>query len=199
MLFIYFILKILGDTKMKYRNYFFAIFILLILIPVFSFAQDVESLIEKGYQLAYNGNYGSAIKQYDKAIKIDPASAKAYYNRANVKYDLRDYEGAIEDCSKAIQLDPELKNAYFNLGISKFQLEKYKESITDFDKAIELNPSDAETLCWRGIAKHKLGKTDEACEDWNKARNLGFSYVNMYLKYCQEENSIDTGSDGGLK
>ena len=47
-----------------------------------------------------------SIKDYDKAIELDPNDAAAYYNRGHSYSDLGQYQRAIEDFDKAIELDP---------------------------------------------------------------------------------------------
>jgi len=42
-------------------------------------------------------DYKSAIKDFNKAIELDPNNATAYCNRATLRRDLKDYKGAIED------------------------------------------------------------------------------------------------------
>lgn len=161
-------------------------------------AQTAEEYVEMGFKYAYDGNYTLALKNYDKAINLDPKLAKAYYNRGNVKYDLEDYLGAIADCEKAIALNPNLIDAYFNLAISKYHLKEYEGAIKYFDQAVRINAQDGESYCWRGMAYYKIGKTNEACKDWALAKSLGNSYVNDFIhKYCEEENSVEAGD--GMK
>ena len=98
-------------------RYLFIILLFNLITPSVS-AQTAEEFLQKGYLLAYNGDYASAIKLYDKAIKLNPNLAKAYYNRGHVKYDLKDYEGAVKDCLKAIALDNNMTDAFFNITSS---------------------------------------------------------------------------------
>ena len=120
--------------------------------------------------------------------------ARAYYNRGNVKYDLKDYKGAIEDCQKAVQLDPQLIGAYFNLGISQYSLGNYEAAIQDFTSAIQANAKDAESYYWRGKVYLKLGNKALACADWGKASRLANGYATRMLnKYCFQESKAETG------
>ncbi|WP_300366855.1 tetratricopeptide repeat protein [Brachyspira sp.] len=60
-----------------------------------------------------------AIKDYNKAIELNPNDSNAYNNRGNVKSDLGLYEEAIKDYNKAIELNPNYSNAYFNMVLAK--------------------------------------------------------------------------------
>ncbi|MCU0443986.1 MAG: tetratricopeptide repeat protein [Microscillaceae bacterium] len=167
---------------------------ILICLGLSAIAQTAEDYAETGYKYAYEGNYALALKNYDKAIKTDPRFAKAYYNRAHVKYDLQDYKGVVEDCRRALEINPNLIDAYFNMAVAKYQLKDYESAIGYFDKSLQYKTQDGETYCWRGMAKFKLNRKAEACQDWQTARSLGNSYVNSYLlKYCEEEGGVEPG------
>jgi tetratricopeptide (TPR) repeat protein len=176
------------------------IYLYLIVFGFFAYsslkAQTAEDYVETGYKYAYEGNYAQALKSYDRAIKLETKFAKAYYNRAHVKYNLQDYKGVVEDCRKALEFNPALTDAYFNMAVAKYQLQDFESAISYFDKSLEHKPKDGETYCWRGMAKFKLNKRNEACQDWQMARSLGNSYVNTYLlKHCEEEGGIETGDN----
>jgi tetratricopeptide (TPR) repeat protein len=48
--------------------------------------------------------YSEAIQYYDRAIKINPSYAMAYFSRGGTKADLRLFDEAIHDIKKAVQL-----------------------------------------------------------------------------------------------
>ena len=77
--------------------------------------------------------YVAAIKDYDKAIQLEPDHAEAYNNRGGVaKAELGQDSAAISDYNKAIQLrKPDHAEAYFNRGNAKLDLEQYTAAIKD--------------------------------------------------------------------
>lgn len=95
-------------------------------------------------------------KDYDKAIKLNPNNAQAYYMRGYRKYQRGDDEGALADFDKAISLNPNYAMAYYNRGIVKYRLERYSSAIDDWQKAIKLQPSRRnEIQHWIDLAKQK--------------------------------------------
>ena len=102
------------------------------------------------------------MKNYDKAIELNPEYAKAYNNRGSVKADLGDKKEAIKDYDKAIELNPEYAKAYNNRGNIKFDLENYEEAIRDYNKALKSNLLSAAeklvTLSKKTIAQAALRK-----------------------------------------
>ena len=99
-------------------------------------------------QEANLGNHKGAIKDYDKALELNPDYANAYYNRGVAKGKLGDYKGAIEDFDKAIALNPNYADAYYNRGLARRDLGDHKGAEEDFAKAAELrnaNPPDSDS------------------------------------------------------
>ena len=62
-------------------------------------------------------SYDEAIADLNKAVKLYPDFAYAYYNRANLLALSGSLPEAFEDYSKAIELNPAFAEAYYNRGI----------------------------------------------------------------------------------
>ena len=145
-------------------------------------------------QRKYNANhYDGAITDFDKAIKLYPQKADAYYNRGLAKFTIGDlefvqgnleaawelYEAGIEDSTQAIKLNPEDTYAYHNRAGGKFRLGQskanqgditkgqryYQSAIQDWTQVIKLNPDFADPYNNRGIAKATLGESKDSQGD----------------------------------
>lgn len=115
-----------------------------------------------------------AIKDFTKAIKIDPAIAETYYNRGLARCYISTYsqvKKAIIDFTKAIEVNPYFAKAFYYRGLAKGRVSdrKAREAIKDFTKALIINPSDSEAYYARGIGMIMLGQYKEAVEDFTKA------------------------------
>lgn len=142
---------------------------------------------------SYQGDYKGAVKDFGRALKMNPSHAKAYLGRSNVQYNLKNYKGAIEDCNKAIGLNPDLIDAYFNLGISYYELKKYKQAVSKLSTSIRRKPNDPEAYYIRGKAKMHLGDTLGACNDWKYAASMSYTRAaKMQKKYCGDFNQTPT-------
>ena len=124
--------------------------------------------------------YKEAIKNYDKAIKINPQFAEAYVNRGLAEAKLGQYKEAIQDYDKAIEINPQFAESYVNRVSVKAKLGQYKEAIKDCDKAIEINPELAEAYVNRGSIKAKLGQYKEAIQDYDKAIEINPELAETY-------------------
>jgi protein O-mannosyl-transferase len=86
------------------------------------------------------GEYGDikgALTELDRAIKLDPNFAMAYYNRGILKNDkFNDFNGAISDYTNALRVNPNYVQAQFNRAISYKALSKFGEAIADYNVVI---------------------------------------------------------------
>jgi len=94
-----------------------------------------EAYYNRGVAYAKLNQYEQAIKDYDKAIELNPNYAEAYNNRGNAYAKLNEHERAIEDFNKAVELNPNLAEAYGNRGIVYSEIQRYEESARDLKKA----------------------------------------------------------------
>ena len=88
-------------------------------------------------------NHRNTLDDYNKVISMNPNLPYVYYNRANVKLTLQDFQRAIDDYSRAIQLEPELAEAYYNRALTLLFLKENKLACKDLSKAGELGITEA--------------------------------------------------------
>ena len=50
---------------------------------------------------------GQAVRDFSRAIELDPDDAESYYERGMSRVELGEYDGAIEDFDRAAKLDPD--------------------------------------------------------------------------------------------
>ena len=84
--------------------------------------QKAGRCFEEAERLLMEGVYLKAIRQFTKAISINPRFAEALYNRALAYYFLKDFKSAIPDLTAAIESNPLYKDAYMQRGICYFSL-----------------------------------------------------------------------------
>lgn len=159
--------------------------ILAIAISATTFGQTAQENYNKGNEKSNSQDFAGSIKDYDKAIKLDPKYTDAYYNRGSSKSYLKDYNGAITDFDKAIELRPGFVNAFTNRGVTKLKLNDAKGAIQDFDAAIILDPKNTLAYFMRGQVKLQSGDNDGGCTDIKKAKELGDTRTDKFLnQYC---------------
>ena len=107
-----------------------------------------EDYLNMGNDLFYKNDYESAIKAFNKAIKLNPDYAEVWDNKGTSLCKLGRHDEALKAHDKAIELKHDLPNAWFNRACNYSLLGNKEKAISDLEKAIELRKSykeDAKT------------------------------------------------------
>ena len=96
-----------------------------------------------------------------------------FFNRAQDKFELADYEEAILDYNKALELSPtEICLVYSMRANAKRNLGDFDGAISDQNKALDFDPLYADGYFNRGIAKFQKGDFHGAIEDYTQVINV---------------------------
>jgi tetratricopeptide (TPR) repeat protein len=96
-----------------------------------------------------------------------------FFNRAQDKFELADYEEAILDYNKALELSPaEICLVYSMRGNAKRNSGDFDGAISDQNKALDFDPLYADGYFNRGIAKFKKGDFDGAIQDYSQVLKI---------------------------
>ena len=112
-----------------------------------------------------------ALLDFDRAIRLNPNLARAWYGRARARFAGEEYELAISDCTKAIELEP-AQPVYSLRGDAYLKAGRTDEAIEDFFKAKRLDPVVAEAFLKKAEELETLGQKDAAEEFRSKAKDL---------------------------
>ena len=86
----------------------------------------------------YAYDFELIIRDYDKVLSLNPDFDIAWFNKANILGEQKNFEEAISHYTKAIEINPEFAHAYFNRGLMLFFIGKTNEGLADLSKAGEL-------------------------------------------------------------
>jgi protein O-mannosyl-transferase len=125
--------------------------------------------------------YHEALKDFNKAIELQPGNANYYYGRGVIFMNENRNAEAVSDFNKAIELQPDYFDAYLNQGVVLINEKRYEEAISNYTRAIALKPDNAKFFYNRGIVFMNEEKNAEALNDFNKAIELQPDYVDAYL------------------
>lgn len=100
--------------------------------------KSVDDLLRSGDRKMTAHNFEGALKDFDKAAKLDPYGADIFNYRGMAKYFLEDYAGALIDFNKTIELQPDYAEAYNLRGIVRGELGDNDGACEDWEKAFEL-------------------------------------------------------------
>lgn len=145
------------------------------------------------------GDVDAAIKNFSKAIEIDPTRAEFYDSRGLAYGRKQYYQKEIEDHTKAIEIDPNAAVAYMNRGVAYGYQKKYGNALKDYDQAVAINEELAMAYVNRGATRRILNDVDIAIADYNKAIsidvNLPIAYYNRGIAYRYKNDFVKATGD----
>ncbi|MDP2905947.1 MAG: tetratricopeptide repeat protein [Candidatus Omnitrophota bacterium] len=153
----------------------------LILVNHLTAAETEDAYIQRGIEYGKKKMYGEALGEVNKAIAMNPKSAKAYHYRATILAYKGDLDLAIVDWDKSIELDPDRFVAYFSRGLTYYKKGDLGRAIADWDKSIELNPDYIESYYRRGTAYYEKNDYDKAIADYSRAIEIDPANDEYYL------------------
>jgi tetratricopeptide (TPR) repeat protein len=99
-----------------------------------------------------------AIKDYDKAIVLNPKYAEVYNNRGIAYTKKGQADRAIADFDKAIALNPKFANAFYHRGIAYDDKGEYDRAVPDYVRAAALDPQYAGAYQFHFMGYFELGQ-----------------------------------------
>ena len=111
----------------------------------------------RGDSYFHQGFLELAIRDYGRALYLNPHNTAAYINRGNLRTRLGKYDLALEDFDNAINLDPHDALAFQNRGNIHFFSDNFSKAITDYRRSLGLEPSDLFSAIWLYLAKRRAG------------------------------------------
>ena len=113
-----------------------------------------------------------ALKDKDD-LNLKARNYEYFFNRAQDKFELSDYEEAILDYNKALELSPaEICLVYSMRGNAKRNLGDLDGAISDQNKALDFDPLYADGYFNRGIAKFKKGDFNGSIQDYSQVLKI---------------------------
>ncbi|MDC3046852.1 tetratricopeptide repeat protein [Prochlorococcus sp. AH-736-A21] len=105
---------------------------LVILMPEKVNAESANFYDKQGFKEWSNNNFSAAIRNYNKAIEIEPNNALFYGKRGNSYYQFGDFYKAISDYNKSLQLNPNDKEVFLFRGMAKQKIGFIKGACSDW-------------------------------------------------------------------
>jgi Flp pilus assembly protein TadD len=139
-----------------------------------SVVDSAEAYFNRGNTNFQHSNYGSAIENFNEAIRLKPDFAYIYDRRGDVySIGLHRYQRAIEDYNEAIRLKSDFADAYYGRGRAYDELDQYQQAIEDYNQAIHIGLKNKFLYSFLGFAYKQSGNREESCISFIKACELG--------------------------
>jgi Flp pilus assembly protein TadD len=125
----------------------------------------------RGIELADRGWLDEAIKEFQKALELDPNSAHAHDNLATVYAEKKLYRQALAEYLVAIQLEPDSATAHYNLAVF-LSTHGTDFAVSQYQDAIALEPDYPDAHLNLGLSFADAGRFDEAKKELKRAIEL---------------------------
>lgn len=144
--------------------------------------QQAFELNEEAKTLMASGNYSEAAKILSQAVRLNPASAQAWNDRAIAEIRLKSYADAVYDSSFALGLAPGNETALDTRAWAFNKLQKYREALSDSGFVLAKNASDAFGYENRSFSLAGLGDSTGSLTALAEAASLDSRFKDIYAR-----------------
>ena len=158
------------------------------LTTVFSHHAIVFYNLGRVYKI--NKEYDSAVKNYKRAIVINPfekkyslaitAIAQEMAKAGDTEYRRQEFDSAIENYKNAIQYSPDYTTAYFKLARTYFKMKDYENAKIYLEQNLAVDPNQEQSEKMLGDIYRVTGESEKAIEHYNRAISFNGNYHQAY-------------------
>ena len=149
---------------------------------------------ERGRADLNRGAYAQAVTAFTEAIRLDPDSFGAHFDRGVAYYLEGQRREALADYTFAIRVEPGSADARLARARVHRDLGKFPLALEDYTEAIRLRP-DAKGYVARGCLQHEIGAYDKALADFEIA--LGLRPDDLVARYRRGVTRYVMGDSAG--
>eukprot|EP00409_Alexandrium_fundyense_P002355 CAMPEP_0185903958 /NCGR_PEP_ID=MMETSP0196C-20130402/3248_1 /TAXON_ID=2932 /ORGANISM="Alexandrium fundyense, Strain CCMP1719" /LENGTH=100 /DNA_ID=CAMNT_0028623133 /DNA_START=90 /DNA_END=388 /DNA_ORIENTATION=+ len=91
-------------------------------------SEEAEEYKKRGNDAFKERKWDEAIKQYNKAIALDPTNAAYYSNRSGAWSSKSNHESALADANKCLSQDPQFVKGYARKGKALFDMDEWDQA-----------------------------------------------------------------------
>ena len=119
------------------------------------------------YEL-YTNELTLALKDYSKAIELNPEEASYYSIRANIHYYSTDSKSQMKDLDQAIKLDPETQEYKCERALFLGIYGEFDKAIKEIDEAYLVDTTNTDVLLYKSKILVKNGDNEGAIKELDK-------------------------------
>ncbi len=122
---------------------------------------DAQFAAAKGQALAQTGNFDAAIREFERAIAINPNLTHAYVGIGDIHRQQGDFASAEQSYAYAVKIEPRNFNAQYLHGLSLQILNRLSEAVRAYLRALSIRPNNADANLNLATAYLQLGEPDQ--------------------------------------
>lgn len=139
-------------------------------------AEQITALLNLSVIRLQEGRPQEAIMLAQRAIAVDPRSAKAHSNMATALGMLDRHEAAVANYQVAIVHDPTHAEARYGMAVELQALRRYADAVALYEQALTIDPDYAEAHCGRAAVLRLLERDEEAIAGFRQALDIDPDY-----------------------
>jgi Ca2+-transporting ATPase len=132
----------------------------------------VTAYINRATAYRVKGDFGRALADLAKSLRLDPKSTLALTESASIYVAKGDFDRAIEEYGRALRLDENLTTGYGGRARAHRAKGELDKALADFNEAVRLDPRSAALRLDRGAVFQAKGDLELAIADYDEAIEL---------------------------
>lgn len=134
--------------------------------------QESQNYIESAFSREKKSDFDGAMKDFDRAVELNPRNVRGYNARGTLKFRKGDYNGALADYLKAAEIMPRNPVTHNNIGKVYLHTGRINEAIDELNRSIAIESNIALPFANRGAAKLRKNDFKGASYDFNRALEI---------------------------
>jgi tetratricopeptide (TPR) repeat protein len=122
-----------------------------------------------GQALQEENSLDDALAWYQRALELDPSSARIHTNAASLLAEQQKYDDALAGYHRALELDPSYAEAHCGLGGVRHEQGHFEEAQAHYREALVHKPDLPAAHCVLGTVREELGDFKDAESCWRTA------------------------------
>lgn len=114
----------------------------------------------------------ASIRDYSTCIDLQADFADAWFQRAEVRFNMFDDSTGLRDINEAIRLEPKYSYYYSARAHQHVLKGRLQAALSDYNQSISLNQNDPDAFLGRAETYQKLGMLNEAKRDRKAASSI---------------------------
>jgi tetratricopeptide (TPR) repeat protein len=157
--------------------------------------KDYDLPLIAGYVDARHGDNQDAVREFSRALEIEPKMAVGYMNRGYVYNDMRLATRAEQDFRKALQLNPKYGEAHLGLAYALVQLRRASQALKEADAAAALLPDSESLHLVKAEAFRQRAMLVSAESEYKKALKFNPNSTTTYIALADAQYRAHKYSD----
>jgi lipoprotein NlpI len=135
-------------------------------------SRDASAFTSAGVSHLQQREYDQAIRDFDRALALQPGLVVAWRNRGLAHKEKGDYDRALADYEQAIVFAPSDARLFNERGTTYAGMSDFSNAMADFNRAIALKPDQGAPIKNRGRINFVLGNFAQAAADLQRGLSL---------------------------